>query len=97
MADFNYEIVKDPTIFKENVLPVYSEHKYYSSLKNALVDKDEFRESLNGLWKFSYARNYEATIKNFEKEDYNCKNWEDIYVPAHIQMEGYDKPQYVNI
>lgn len=97
MEYFNYEIVKDPTKFKENVLPVYSEHKYYSSLENALADKNEFRESLNGLWKFSYARNYSATVEGFEKEDYNCRHWEDIYVPAHIQMEGYDKPQYVNI
>ena len=96
MAGFCYEIVKDPTKFKENVLPVYSEHKYYSSINNALMEKNEFQMSLNGLWKFSYARNYDCAIKGFEAEEYNCKCWDDIYVPAHIQMEGYDKPQYVN-
>ena len=26
----------------------------------------------------------------FEEEAYSCKDWEEIYVPAHIQMEGYD-------
>ena len=26
----------------------------------------------------------------FEEEAYSCRDWEDIYVPAHIQMEGYD-------
>ena len=53
--------------------------------------------SLNGLWKFHYAKNYRCTIKGFEKEEYNCSSWDDIRVPAHIQMEGYDVPQYANV
>ena len=53
-------------------------------------------ESLNGLWKFHYARNYGSAIPGFESMDYDCRSWEDIRVPAHIQMEGYDVPQYAN-
>ena len=41
--------------------------------------------------------NYGNTIKGFEREDYSCKDWDDIRVPAHIQMEGYDAPQYANV
>ena len=52
---------------------------------------------MNGLWKFQYAPNYAGTIRGFEAEAYSCKDWEDIYVPAHIQMEGYDVPQYANV
>ena len=52
---------------------------------------------MNGLWKFQYAPNYAGTIQGFETEAYSCKDWEDIYVPAHIQMEGYDVPQYANV
>lgn len=33
----------------------------------------------------------------FEKTEYCCKSWDDIRVPAHIQMEGYDVPQYANV
>ena len=55
-----------------------------------------FAESLNGIWKFHYARNYGAVIRGFEKEEYCCASWDDIRVPAHIQMEGYDVPQYAN-
>ena len=55
-----------------------------------------FAESLNGIWKFHYARNYGAVIRGFEKEEYCCSSWDDIRVPAHIQMEGYDVPQYAN-
>ena len=55
-----------------------------------------FTESLNGIWKFHYAKNYESAIPGFEKEEYCCADWDDIRVPAHIQMEGYDAPQYAN-
>ena len=48
------------------------------------------------LWKFSYAKNYASAIPGFEKEDYDCTLWDEIHVPAHIQMEGYDLPQYAN-
>lgn len=27
---------------------------------------------------------------------YDCKGWDEIRVPAHIQMEGYDVPIYTN-
>ena len=43
-----------------------------------------------------YARNYGSAIPGFESADYDCRSWEDIRVPAHIQMEGYDVPQYAN-
>jgi beta-galactosidase len=39
----------------------------------------------------------DSVIVGFEAEDYNAKNWDDIRVPAHIQMEGYGVPHYTNI
>ena len=42
-------------------------------------------------------KNYNSTIPGFEKTEYCCKSWDDIRVPAHIQMEGYDVPQYANV
>ena len=59
--------------------------------------EETFKYSLNGLWKFHYAKNYNCTIPGFEKEEYSCVSWDDIRVPAHIQMEGYDLPQYANV
>lgn len=97
MRSFDYEIVKNPECFKINCLEAHSDNIHYRDF----VEKDEgistFYHSLNGIWKFSYAKNYDSTIKNFEKDEYNAKTWDDIRVPAHIQMEGYDIPQYVNI
>ena len=38
----------------------------------------------------------ESAVVGFEEEDYSCKGWDEIRVPAHIQMEGYDVPHYTN-
>ena len=97
MGTFNYDLVKDPTYFNDNRVAAHSDHKYYASVEAMKQDVDNFRHSLNGLWKFHYAKNYNSTIPGFEKTEYCCKSWDDIRVPAHIQMEGYDVPQYANV
>lgn len=97
MEVFDYTRVKSPEYFAENRMEAHSDHRYYSSEENARNKTEEFRFSLNGLWKFHYAKNYNSTIKGFEAEEYNCRTWDDIKVPAHIQMEGYDVPQYANV
>ena len=97
MKQFDYAKVKDPEYFRDGRLDAHSDHVYYASEEEVWDKETSYRESLNGLWKFQYARNYESAIPGFEAEDYNCKDWEDIYVPAHIQMEGYDAPQYANV
>ena len=96
MNTFDFGKVRDPQYFCDRRLEAHSDHKFYSSVMDMETGYESFKESLNGLWKFHYARNYEASVKGFEKEEYSCMSWEDIHVPAHIQMEGYDVPQYVN-
>ena len=93
---FDYNKIKDITFYKEHVLPAHSDHVYFPDEESLRAGENPFRYSLNGIWKFSYGRNMDETIKGFERTDYNCKNWSDIRVPAHIQMEGYDIPAYVN-
>ena len=97
MSSFDYGKVKDPEYFQENRVEAHSDHKYYASMEAMLQKGENYKYDLNGLWKFHYAKNYESTIKGFEKTEYNCKNWDDIRVPAHIQMEGYGEPQYANV
>ena len=97
MGTFNYDLVKDPTYFNDNRVAAHSDHRYYASVEAMEQEVDNFRYSLNGLWKFHYAQNYNCTIPGFEKPEYCCGPWDDIRVPAHIQMEGYDVPQYANV
>lgn len=96
MKQFDYSNVKDPRFFKENVLPARAALPLYANADEAARKRSSLTQSLDGIWKFSYAVNMDSVIKGFEKEDYNCKSWADIRVPAHIQMEGYDIPQYAN-
>ena len=96
MNVFDYQKVKDPRYFRDGRLDAHSDHRYYASAQEAEEKESRFTESLNGLWKFHYACNYGSAIPGFESADYDCRSWEDIRVPAHIQMEGYDVPQYAN-
>ena len=94
---FEIKKIHDPKFFKENCMAAHSDHVAYADETEAEEKKSSFRLLLDGIWKFHYARNYTQTVSGFEAEDFDCKCWEDIRVPAHIQMEGYDIPQYVNI
>ena len=94
---FEIKKIHDPKFFKENCMAAHSDHVAYADETEAEEKKSSFRLSLDGIWKFHYARNYAQTVNGFETETFDCKCWEDIRVPAHIQMEGYDIPQYVNI
>ena len=97
MKTFDYSLVKDPQYFKDRRMDAHSDHTYYRDGEEAQEKETSFRYDLNGIWKFHYARNYGSAIPGFEKVDYCCKDWDDIRVPAHIQMEGYDAPQYANV
>lgn len=97
MKTFDYSLVKDPQYFRDGRMDAHSDHTYYRDGEEAQEKETSFRYDLNGIWKFHYARNYGSAIPGFEKADYCCKDWDDIRVPAHIQMEGYDAPQYANV
>ena len=97
MKTFDYSLVKDPQYFKDGRMDAHSDHTYYRDGEEAQEKETSFRYDLNGIWKFHYARNYGSAISGFEKEEYCCRDWDDIRVPAHIQMEGYDAPQYANV
>ena len=97
MKAFDYSLVKNPEYFKDGRMDAHSDHIWYKNEEEMQEKETSYRFSLNGIWKFHYARNYKSTVAGFEKEEYSCKDWDDIHVPAHIQMEGYDAPQYANV
>ena len=97
MKAFDYRMVKAPQYFRDgNRISACSDHLYFASEADMQEGRSAFAECLNGLWKFHYAKNYDSAVRGFEKPDYSCEGWDDIRVPAHIQMEGYDAPQYAN-
>ncbi|MFL0267008.1 glycoside hydrolase family 2 TIM barrel-domain containing protein [Candidatus Clostridium radicumherbarum] len=88
--------LSDPSIFAVNRLEPHSDHKYYLTMEEAKKGEMTLKKSLNGNWKFHFALNPNDRINNFYEEDFDCNAWKDITVPGHIQLQGYDKPQYVN-
>ena len=95
--NFSTKWLADPKVFEVNRLTAHSSHAFYKTKAEALTGKSSFVKSLNGIWKFHYAKNLTQVVHGFETEEVNCDSWDDIRVPGSIQMQGYGKPQYVNI
>ena len=89
--------IKNPLFYEENRVAAHSDHRYYGSEAELVQEVQSLRRSLDGIWKFRYAKNMDDAPKDFYKSDADCRSWEDIRVPAHIQLEGYDRPQYANV
>ena len=96
MGNFDSDIVKNPEIFEQNRLAAHSDHVCYKNELEKIKGKSSLRYDMNGLWKFAYAKNQSLAPCGFEAADYDCKSWDEIRGPAHIQMEGYDVPIYTN-
>ena len=97
MTEFSFDtIVRNPAAFAENRLPAHSDHTAFRNEAELAAGESSLRMSLDGIWKFHYAKKPSDAPEGFWREDYDVSAWDSIRVPAHIQMEGYDKPAYVN-
>ena len=93
---FDVKNLKSPAFFAENRVPAHADHEAFSCWAALESGENELRASLNGLWKFHHAKNAAQVLPGFERADFDCHAWDEIPVPAHIQMEGYGVPQYAN-
>ena len=81
--------LSDPEIFEVNRERAHSDHSYNT--------KDgDLRQSLNGIWKFNYCEHPDDRPADFYKAEYDVTAFDEIKVPGHNQLQGYDRPQYVN-
>ncbi len=53
--------------------------------------------SLNGPWKFNWAKDPSERPADFYKPEFDASGWKEIPVPSNWQMQGYGRPLYVNI
>ncbi len=89
--------LEDPEVFEVNRIEAHSDHKYYESTEEMISEAEmSLRQSLNGMWYFSYAKNPSMRVEDFYKMDFDCKFFDKIEVPGHIQLQGYDQCQYIN-
>lgn len=89
--------VADPRFVADNRLPAHSDHRWYRDAAEADAGSSGYEQLLSGTWRFHYAPSPADTVEGFEAADFDASGWDDIPVPAHIQLQGYDVPQYVNV
>lgn len=95
--EFDYRWLSNPEIFAVNRRAARSDHRFFASAKEEKEGKSSLVHSLNGLWKFAFAKCERERIKGFEAEDFDCAGWADIPVPSHMETNGYCAPQYANV
>lgn len=83
------EWLANPEVFEVNRIPAHSDHSCFTSEGN-------LRQRLDGVWKFAFTEHPDSRPVDFYKADFDTSGFDDITVPGHIQLQGYDKPQYVN-
>ena len=83
------EWLKNPEIFEVNREKAHSDHL-------CTVNGQLLKQSLNGTWKFNYCEHPDNRPADFYMVDFDVTSFDEIKVPGHIQLQGYDKPQYVN-
>ncbi|WP_084128379.1 glycoside hydrolase family 2 TIM barrel-domain containing protein [Demequina sp. NBRC 110055] len=94
---FDIARITDPEYVCENRRPAHSDHRWFASHEEAASGASSFEQSLNGLWKVHHAKNPSMVIPGWEAPGYDVDGWDDIPVPGHLQMHGYDRPQYTNV
>lgn len=93
---YTLDWLANPEIFAVNRIAAHSDHKIYANISEADSDHSSLFQNLNGIWKFSWAKNPSERKADFFNENYSTDEFDDIQVPGHIELQGYGKPQYVN-
>lgn len=86
----------NPEIVQVNRLRAHSDHHYFTEAGHKFGEAMPIRQSLNGTWKFAYAKCVAECDEQFYKLDGDISEFKDIKVPCHIELAGYGQNQYVN-
>jgi len=87
----------NPAVTGINKDPPRFESTPYTEPAEALAGKaSPYRLNLNGKWKFKWSPAPSRRPINFFQPSYNIDGWENINVPANMEIEGYGTPIYRN-
>ena len=86
----------DPEVFQVNRIPAHSDHNHFCSKQEMEEEKNSLMQSLNGTWKFCYSECAGKRPAEFYREDFSVTDFDEIKVPGHIELAGYDKIHYIN-
>ncbi len=93
-ADLNW--LSNPTIFQVNRLDAHSDHVCYASEEEARLGHTSLRQSLDGLWSFSWSSHPVDRPADFWWEGFDDSAFGTIRVPGHMELQGHGQIQYIN-
>lgn len=85
------EINREPS---HTTMMVYPNRAQASSFDR---NQSDWFMSLNGKWKFDWAKNPESRVKEFYRSEFDDSDWHTINVPSNWEIEGFGTPIYTNI
>lgn len=88
--------LENPEIFRVNRLDAHSDHKWYENRADLEGENQRLIQSLNGIWQFAWSKCPAKRPADFYKEGYDLGGFGTIAVPGHMELQGYDKIQYIN-
>ncbi len=86
---------ENPKVVSINKMPARASFHSYTSKEAALKGSPD-HISLNGMWKFHWSENPFERPENFYEESFDYSGWDEIPVPANMELYGYGYPIYVN-
>ncbi|MEP0366403.1 MAG: glycoside hydrolase family 2 TIM barrel-domain containing protein [Cyclobacteriaceae bacterium] len=94
---FEFTPWEDPLTTSLNRDPARATAYSFATVEEALIGDREASDryqSLNGMWDFKYAENFDAAPKDFFKN--RVSGWDQIEVPSNWELKGYDIPIYAS-
>jgi len=88
--------IENEQVIGENKEAPHATFTSFSSIKNRELNTSEFKQVLDGLWKFKWVRSPKDRPTTFMKPSENISDWDAIKVPSNWEVEGYGIPIYVN-
>ena len=89
----------DPAVLQVGAEPPHATMMVYPDAALARErrrDRSPWFQSLNGRWKFNYAKSPAARPVDFARADFADASWSEIRVPANWEIEGFGLPIYSN-
>ena len=93
----NMKWLDDPRVFRVGQLDAHSDHSFFAGETDYAAGSSALCQCLDGKWRFAYAVNLAARPAGFYKPDFDFSHFDEIDVPCHIEMAGYDTIHYTNV
>ena len=86
----------DPRVFRVNQIAAHSDHYWYRNYREKEEKQSSYWQSLNGQWKFYFAKCPQERPVGFYQPAFDDHNWDQIKVPSMIELHGDTQNQYIN-